>query len=208
MLISELYSTNKMARVFNETNIGIIFKFALIIGINDVGHCFPARTQSLYVQQYLATDELPTLRGAVNDARAVEKYLLNLDVPPSNIVLLENENATRSAILSAFKTHFLDNRNIPDHGDASMILYFAGHGSRFKAPRDLIAPDRRVEAICPVDERTVNEVGEYVHAIPDYVLVRLLSELADKKGNNIVRSCSRPPVCSLMSSIRLVDCDS
>ncbi|KAJ7906010.1 caspase domain-containing protein [Mycena leptocephala] len=134
---------------------------------------------------YVNTEELRTLRGAVNDARAVENYLLNLDVPPSNIVLLENENATRSAILSAFRTHLLENTNIPDHGEATMIFFFAGHGSRFEAPSDLIAPDRMVEAICPVDERTVNDVGEYVHAIPDYVLVRLFSELADKKGNNI-----------------------
>jgi hypothetical protein len=114
---------------------------------------------------------------------------LDLHVPPSNLVLLENENATRSAILSTFKTHFLDNKNIPDRGEASKILYFAGHGSRFEAPSDLIAPDRRVDVICPVDERTVNDAGEYVHAIPDYVLVRLLSELADKKGTNIVRYC-------------------
>ncbi|KAJ7894365.1 hypothetical protein B0H13DRAFT_2276433 [Mycena leptocephala] len=96
-----------------------------------------------------------------------------------------NEKATRSAILSAFKTHLLDNINIPDHGDATMILFFAGHGSRFEAPIDFIAPDRRVEAICPVDERTTNDAGEYVHAIPDYVLVWLLSELANKKGTNI-----------------------
>jgi hypothetical protein len=133
---------------------------------------------------------------------------LDLHVPPSSIVLLENENATRAAILSAFKTHFLDNTNIPDRGGSSMILYFAGHGSRFEAPSDLDAPERRVEAICPVDERTVNDAGEYVHAIPDYVLVRLLSELADKKGTNIVRPVLPPPVCSLMGSFRLVDCDS
>ncbi|KAJ7828881.1 caspase domain-containing protein [Mycena leptocephala] len=143
--------------------------FVLIIGIDE----------------YVNTEELRTLRGAVNDARAVEKYLLDLHVPPSNIVLLENENATRSAILSAFKTHLLENANIPDHGDATMILFFAGHGSSFEAPSDLIAPNGRVETICPVDERTKNDAGEYVHAIPDYVLVRLLSELADKKGNNI-----------------------
>ncbi|KAJ7906000.1 caspase domain-containing protein [Mycena leptocephala] len=137
------------------------------------------------IDEYVNTEELRTLRGAVNDARAVEKYILDLDVPPSNIVLLENENATRSAMLSAFRTHFLENTNIPDHGEATMIFFFAGHGSRFDAPSDLIAPGRRVEAICPVDERTENDAGEYVHAIPDYVLVRLLSELADKKGNNI-----------------------
>ncbi|KAJ7906015.1 caspase domain-containing protein [Mycena leptocephala] len=156
-----------MGHASTENDIRAIF--ALIIGIDN----------------YIKTDELRTLRGAVNDARAFERYLLDLHVPPSNIVLLENENATRAAILSAFKTHFLDNTNIPDRGGSSMILYFAGHGSRFEAPSDLDAPERRVEAICPVDERTVNDAGEYVHAIPDYVLVRLLSELADKKGTNI-----------------------
>ncbi|KAJ7899316.1 caspase domain-containing protein [Mycena leptocephala] len=161
--------------------------------MSEMGHASPendARPGAIFgliigIDEYFKTDELRTLRGAVNDARAVEKYLLNLDVPPTNIVRLENKAATRSAILSAFKTHFLDNKNIPDRGGASMILYFAGHGSRFEAPGDLIAPDRRVEAMCPVDERTVNDAGEYIHAIPDYVLVRLLSELADKKGDNI-----------------------
>ncbi|KAJ7905979.1 caspase domain-containing protein [Mycena leptocephala] len=136
-------------------------------------------------ERYLKPDDLHPLRGAVNDARAFKKYLLDFNVPSSNIILLENENATRLAILSAFESHLLDNRNIPDHGDATMILFFAGHGSRFDAPGDLIAPDRRVEAICPVDERTTNDAGEYIHAIPDYVLICLLSRLADKKGTNI-----------------------
>ncbi|KAJ7919367.1 caspase domain-containing protein [Mycena leptocephala] len=157
-----------MGDASTEKHSGAIF--ALIIGIND----------------YFKTNELHPLRGAVNDARAFEKYLLDLHVPPSNIVLLKNEKATRSVILTAFKTHLLDNTNIPDRGEATMIFFFAGHGSRFEAPSDLIAPDRRVEAICPVDERTTNEAGEYVHAIPDYVLVWLFAELADKKGTNII----------------------
>jgi hypothetical protein len=132
---------------------------------------------------------------------------LDLHVPPSNIVLLKNEKATRSAILTAFKTHLLDNTNIPDRGEATMIFFFAGHGSRFEAPSDLIAPDRRVEAICPVDERTTNEAGEYVHAIPDYVLVWLFAELADKKGTNIVRSGSPPTDLFVNPSFRIVDYD-
>jgi hypothetical protein len=82
-----------------------------------------------------------------------------------------------------------------------MILFFAGHGSRFEAPSHFIAPDHRVEAICPVDERTTNVAGEYVHAIPDYVLGWLLSELANKKGTNIVCSCSPArPLFLLMGS--------
>jgi hypothetical protein len=113
-------------------------------------------------------------------------------IPSSNIVVLENQKATRDAIMSTFICHLLHNPNIPDHGEATMILFFAGHGSRFDAPDDLIAPERRVEAICPVDERTTNDAGEYVHAIPDYTLVRLLSELAGKKGTNIVRLAPPP----------------
>ncbi|KAJ7772870.1 caspase domain-containing protein [Mycena maculata] len=149
------------------SSIGAASFFALIIGID-----------------YYLSDDLRPLRGAVNDAREFEKYLLDRNVPPSNIVVLENEKATRANILSAFESHLLDNPNIPNHGEAKMIFFFAGHGSRFQAPRDLIAPDRRVEAICPVDERTTS-AGGYAHAIPDYVLRWLFSELAEKKGPNI-----------------------
>ncbi|KAJ7899323.1 hypothetical protein B0H13DRAFT_2664347 [Mycena leptocephala] len=159
--------------------------------MSDLGHVSPKNGPGaifgliIGINKYYNTNELPTLLGAVNDARDFENYLLDLGVPRSNILRLENENATRSAILSTFRTHLLNNTNIPDHGDTTMILFFAGHGSSFEAPSDLIAPNGRVEAMCPVDERTKNETGEDVHAIPDYVLVRLLSELADKKGNNI-----------------------
>ncbi|KAJ7847293.1 caspase domain-containing protein [Mycena leptocephala] len=119
-------------------------------------------------------DDLPPLLGAVNDARAFERYLMDiLHVPPANIAFIENEKATRSAILSTFKSHFLDNRNIPDHGETAMILYFAGHGSRVMVEGNLIAHNSKVEVMCPVDERTTNRAGW------------LLRELAEKKGPNI-----------------------
>jgi hypothetical protein len=123
--------------------------------------------------------------------RAFQKYLLDsyddkgLQVPPQNILLIENENATRSAILDGFKSHFLENKDIPDHRWATMIFFFAGRGSRALVTGNLIA--RKVEAICPVDERTMNAARKYVHAIPDYVLGWLLWQLSQKKGQNIVR---------------------
>ncbi|KAJ7884009.1 caspase domain-containing protein [Mycena leptocephala] len=147
--------------------------FALIIGIND----------------YTTRDTYRPLRGAINDARAFEKYLLDpraqkgLQVPPSNIVVLEN--ATRANILSTFKSHFLDNKNIPDHGEATMIFFYAGHGTRIAATDNIISTDSKVEAIAPVDERTMDAAGKYVHAIPDYILGWLLWELSGKKGPNI-----------------------
>ncbi|KAJ7648575.1 hypothetical protein DFH06DRAFT_570833 [Mycena polygramma] len=157
---------------------GIVF--ALIIGID----------------QYHDPYNFPHLLGAVNDARDFKKYLLDspddrgLHVPPDNICYLENGEATREGILSAFKSHLLNNDKIPDHGEATMILFFAGHGNRSEAPMNLIARDRKVEVICPVDEGTTD--GKGVYAIPDYVLGWLLSHLAAKKGSNItviVDSC-------------------
>ncbi|KAJ7919739.1 caspase domain-containing protein [Mycena leptocephala] len=147
--------------------------FALVIG-ND---------------NYLTTDVYRILQGAVNDARAFERYLLDpraqkgLQVPPSNIVVLEN--ATRANILSTFTSHFLDNPKIPDHGKATMIFFYAGHGTRITATDNMISTDSKVEAIAPVDERTTDAAGQYVHAIPDYILGWLLWELSEKKGPNI-----------------------
>ncbi|KAJ7833294.1 caspase domain-containing protein [Mycena leptocephala] len=153
--------------------------FALIIGID----------------QYSA-DDLPDLDGAVNDAKEFKKFLTapreapksderGLGVPETQIKLLVNKQATRAAILSAFETHLLSNRSITQHD--TMIFYFAGHGSRTEAPRNKlaeVAPDRKLEVICPADERTRDAAG-YVHAIPDYILGWLLRRLAHKKGPHI-----------------------
>ncbi|KAJ7464430.1 caspase domain-containing protein [Mycena latifolia] len=153
--------------------------FALIIGIND----------------YLSTEDFKTLRGAVNDAHAFQKYFLDprekrgLGVPAENIVILENLQATRKNIFATFRSHFLDNPNIPDHGNATMILFYAGHGARMEAPGNWGTADGKVEAICPVDERTTDAAGEYVHTIPDYILGWLLQELKDKKGPNVTVIC-------------------
>ncbi|KAJ7625706.1 caspase domain-containing protein [Roridomyces roridus] len=157
--------------------------FALIVGINEVS--------AHALHQYFSSDEFPTLQGAVNDAKAFERYLLDprekrgLGVPASNIVVLLDEQATRANILATFRSHFIDNPDVPDKGNATMIFFYAGHGSRLSAPYNLINRSGLVEAMCPVDERTQDAEGNYVYAIPDYVLGWLLKELAEKKGNNI-----------------------
>ncbi|KAJ6523813.1 caspase domain-containing protein [Mycena capillaripes] len=149
--------------------------FALIIGIDkyDAGE----------------KNGLPPLQGAVNDATEFKNFLLDKDeglgVPPSRIKFLQNRQATRAEILSQFQSHFLHNPAIPDHGNTAMIFFFAGHGSRISMRENNISSDNMVEAICPVDERTVCKESGYVHAIPDYVLGRLLRMLATKKGDNI-----------------------
>ncbi|KAJ7029503.1 caspase domain-containing protein [Mycena alexandri] len=150
--------------------------FALVIGIND----------------YLAGPEaFAPLRGAVNDSRDFVRYLTDsrtnhgLGVPPENIVHLENAEATRAKIMSVFHLHFLENEKIPDDGDATMILFFAGHGARMKVRAEHDGENPEIEVICPVDERTLEENGNPVYAIPDYILGWLLAKLAKKKGPNI-----------------------
>ncbi|KAJ7208112.1 hypothetical protein C8J57DRAFT_1540773 [Mycena rebaudengoi] len=149
--------------------------FALIVGIDD----------------YIATDIFPPLRGCVNDAEAFREFLLNdpsthgLGVPARNIILLKNSEATRKAIMDTFKTHFTTNTSIREDEEVTMIFFFAGHGSRAHAPGNMMASDEQVETICPYDERTYTPSGEYVHGIPDYILGWLVYELSQKKGRNI-----------------------
>ena len=136
--------------------------FALVIGINNY-----------------QDDSVPTLRGCVNDSKTVFAYLKDtLHVPETNIALLNNEQATRQKILDTFESHFINNSAITP-GDA-IIFYFAGHGSRQKAPIDWHSEGSKVETICPYDVAKAS-------GIPDYTFTHLLRQLADHKGNNIVR---------------------
>ncbi|KAJ6455387.1 caspase domain-containing protein [Mycena sanguinolenta] len=165
--INSLHKTTqpKLAPPSNNSGNDI---FAVVIGINQ----YP---------------EILALDGAVNDARAVKNFLVDdLRVPLRNIVLLEDGAATRAKILSTIQTHFRDNPDIPDNGMATILLYFAGHGSRVDAPEDILAPEGRIEMLCPVDYKTKNAAGEEVQAIPDYVLSRVLGEIAQKKSRNII----------------------
>ena len=136
--------------------------FALVIGINDY------------------QDGSPTsLRGCVQDSKAVFDYLKDtLRVSETNIVLLHNEQATREKIISTFESHFINNSAIKK-GDA-IIFYFAGHGSRQKAPDGWYSEDNRVEMICPYDFMRTS-------GIPDYTFTHLFRQLTCHKGNNIVR---------------------
>ena len=74
----------------------------------------------------------------------------------------------------------------------TIIFYYAGHRSRLVAPTDLTSPDGKIEVICPNDTFVPSKDSQdgYIHHIPDYTLNRLLRELADAKGDNIVCSLS------------------
>ncbi|KAJ7747456.1 hypothetical protein DFH07DRAFT_962563 [Mycena maculata] len=158
--------------------------FALVIGINTY-----------------SSSDYPNLQGAVNDARAFEKYLLEppkegggggLGVPDSNILVLEDLQATRAGILEAFQSHFLNNTKIPDGGDAAMILFYAGHG---ETPADPLDAHRWAHYVgLPLAAGAhcsdAHAGGRNTYLIRKVIVGeacarRLLRQLARKKGPNV-----------------------
>jgi hypothetical protein len=140
---------------------------------------------------FIAVDEyesqaIPKLRGCKTDARSMMEILTRrFHVPSANFLFLADERATRSAIISGFQKHLIENSNI-QRGDAIEIFY-AGHGSQTDAPRGWIADNGRVETICPHDERSIGNDGKEIFGIPDRTIGGLLRNLATNKGDNIVR---------------------
>ena len=135
--------------------------------------------------------DIPDLEGAVNDAKDMERLLIDdYKVPKSNLHVLHNKDATRQNILYGIRTHLLDNSKIKQ-GDA-MIIFFAGHGNRVAAPEGWYSSDGGIETICPYDEDCYPEEGtnsrpeDLVTGIPDYLINESIRRLATRKGNNIV----------------------
>jgi hypothetical protein len=81
-------------------------KWALVVGIEKYSH-------------------LPSVEFAASDARKVSNYFVNLlGVPEKNVILLENDKATRSAVVSKVKDYLANNTD----GESTLYVYFAGHG--------------------------------------------------------------------------------
>ncbi|KAJ7138048.1 peptidase C14, caspase domain-containing protein, partial [Mycena epipterygia] len=130
------------------------------------------------------SSRIRNLEGCENDAQTVKTFLTDrFQMPESQIVLLLNADATRDAILEKFQTHLIDNPSIQPYD--LIIIYFAGHGSRVKAPESWPSMDGKIETLVPYDERMKTLDGEYIHGIPDRTINMLLSRLATEKGNNI-----------------------
>ncbi|KJA25049.1 hypothetical protein HYPSUDRAFT_65005 [Hypholoma sublateritium FD-334 SS-4] len=142
--------------------------FAVIIGIN----------------KYKAGPRhgVPSLRGAVRDAQSVKQYLEEyLDVPSHQIALLIDQDATRSAIITAIAS--LANNPLIAPGNP-ILIYYAGHGTQITAPEkwECGSPDRKIQAIVPYD---CTPSGYDVAPIPDRSINGLLYAVSEKKGNNI-----------------------
>jgi hypothetical protein len=134
------------------------------------------------------SSRIPNLVGAVPDADAMQDYLQkHLRVPSSQIKNLRNSEATRAAIIDGI-TAFSLNDEI-EEGDA-ILIYFAGHGGSADTPKDWeVGSTGKIELLVPYDHSSESSLvgGNPKHGIPDRTLGALLSHLAIKKGDNIVR---------------------
>lgn len=131
------------------------------------------------------SEGIPDLSGCTNDAADFVAFLTEtLGVPSERLCRLSNEEATRTAIIQAFKSHFIENPNIRK-GDA-MVFFYAGHGSRVVADPGWLADGNMVETIVPHDEGSKDSEGNVVYGIPDRTFDGLMRELAYRKGDNIV----------------------
>jgi hypothetical protein len=71
----------------------------------------------------------------------------------------------------------------------TILIFYAGHGSEADAPAGWAVPGSKIQLVLPVDYgKKLN--GEPVQAIPDRTIGRLIDDLAEAKGNNIV--CGHP----------------
>ena len=132
------------------------------------------------------SNEIRNLRGCKADAQSMVDLLARkLRIRSSHFLCLADERATRGAIISGFQDHLIDNNNI-ERGD-SMVIFYAGHGSRAAAPKGWVADESQVETICPHDERTDDDDGKEIFGIPDRTIGGLLRKLCGIKGDNIVR---------------------
>jgi hypothetical protein len=101
-----------------------------------------------------------------------------LQIPESQITLLTNRQAKRQAILDELKKlAILDSIK---HDDP-IVIYYSGHGSEAPAPADR-AINGLVQCIVPQD----SSIASQVSSIPDYVLGRLILNISEAKGDNIV----------------------
>lgn len=115
------------------------------------------------------------------DILSVKNYLEGyLKVPRNQIQCLLDKSASRRAIIDAFK-RLEDDEHIKE-GDP-ILIYFAGHGSEISPSESGL--EEKMQAIVPQDY--CESPGKEVPAIPDRTMGALITKIADKKGNNIVR---------------------
>ena len=139
---------------------------------------------------------LPNLSGCINDAENIHEFLLSTSsVPPGGILVLRNEEATRDAIIAAFNSHFIHNKNIA-YGDA-MVFFFGGHCYQMHLPNSGGGTDVQVlSAIVPYNNdnqcnatllhQDHGSLNMSMIGIPSTTIDALMRRIAIERGDNLV----------------------
>ncbi|KAG6807075.1 hypothetical protein H0H92_008911 [Tricholoma furcatifolium] len=130
---------------------------------------------------------LSNLRGAVNDANAVQEFLLEFGVNRDRIVLLCNEEATQAAILHA--VHHIGYNDTISRTDP-ILIYYAGHGGAVRPSSNHLAADFPImkgPLLLPHDfGRKDSSDDDIDTVISNTTLSEILAEVAKRKSDNIV----------------------
>lgn len=147
--------------------------YALLVGIDNY---HPASVPSV-----------SSLKGCVNDIKAVEAYLQERIVKDSGWKLIEpikfpwillNQDATRQAIIDGFEQHLCN----ADSEDV-VLFYYSGHGAQEKTPQEFweLEADHLNETLVCYDSRT--EAGR---DLADKELAYLISKVARNNPRVII----------------------
>ena len=136
-----------------------------------------------------ASPEIQALEGCEEGAKDLIKFLReDLRVPTGNIMTLFSQDATCSGIIQTINNHFAVNPVI-NQGD-ELIFYFAGRGSRTRAPKEWENEQSWIDLLCPHDfpGNLEDHASSLRYGIGEYALQGVIANAARNKGDNIVSS--------------------
>lgn len=124
---------------------------------------------------------VPPLGGCVNDIRKIKHHLEThqKELNPE-LVVLENEAATKSAIVDGFRKHLAK-----AGANDTVLIYFSGHGTQEEADPEIwpFESDNKLECIVNYDGILKTEEGIVTNLIADKELRFLLHELAKNQAH-------------------------
>lgn len=129
------------------------------------------------------------LNGCVNDATSIKEFLATRaadaagqELAPPDFLFLDNEKATRQAIIDGFRKH------LGQAGENDLVFFhFSGHGSQELAPDEFqrFEPDGLNETLVCYDSRLAGQWD-----LADKEVALLLREIADRKAQiTVVLDC-------------------
>ena len=177
-----------------------LFIFPSLCVAEEVPPAQPAKLALLIGVDRYKSPSLSQLRGSVNDVRLMRELLIGkFGMPPENIRVLENEQATHQAIIDAIRSHLIAKANAGD----VVVLHFSGHGSQM-LDRSGDEVDQLDETLVPHDSRTPG-----VFDISDDEINGLLLQLTRKTKNVtfIFDSCHSGAAARGGNTVRQIEAD-